>query len=92
MPPPAKVAGLTLKHFILQAEARALYRQVLRSIKGMDEATAQGVREAARERFAMHDDETDLSKIRMLLVDGKHSLDELKSCLGTVHGGYRGPS
>ena len=43
---------LTLTHFVLRAEARKLYRECLRSLKGVDPATAAGVREAARERFA----------------------------------------
>ena len=77
-------AGFTLKHFILRSEARALYRDVLRAVKGMDESTAKGVRQAARERFAENANETDLTQIRVLLVDGKHSLKEMRTLLGTV--------
>ena len=36
------------------SEQGKLYRDVLRSIKGLDETTAAGVREAAREQFADH--------------------------------------
>ena len=84
-------ATLTLKHFVLRAEARALYREVLRSVRGLDAATAEGVRQAARERFADHANEMDTAKIRLLLVDGKHSLNEMRACLGTVSSGSRGP-
>ena len=80
----AQPAVLTLKHFILRSDARALYRDVLRAIKGMDESTANGVRLAARERFAESENETDVAQIRVLLVDGKHSLKEMRALLGTV--------
>ena len=42
------------------------------------------MRAHARELYALHASETDLEQIRILLVDGRHSLDELKSSLGTV--------
>ena len=77
-------AGLSLKHFILQAEARSLYRDVLRAIRGMDESTAMGVRQAARERFAENANETDVAQIKVLLIDGKHSLKEMVTLFGTV--------
>eukprot|EP00964_Phaeocystis_antarctica_P101856 scaffold67318_cov48-Phaeocystis_antarctica.AAC.3 len=77
-------AGFSLKHFILRTEARSLYRDVLRAIKGMDESTATGVRQAARERFAENANETDVAQIKVLLVDGKHSLKEMISAFGTV--------
>ena len=75
-------AGETLKHFVLKSEGRKLYREVLRAIKGLDESTAAGVREAAREQFDDHAHETDVDKIRILIVDGQHSLDQMKSALG----------
>lgn len=53
---------LTLRHFILRAEGRSLYRDVLRSIRGVEPSTAAGVREAARERFAESAAETDLKR------------------------------
>ncbi len=77
-------AGFSLKHFILQSEARSLYRDVLRAIKGMDESTATGVRQAARERFAENANETDVAQIKVLLIDGKHSLKEMITLFGTV--------
>ena len=70
--------ALTLQHFVLKSEGRKLYREVLRSLKGVDSATAAGVRQAAREQFDEHADETDLDRIRTLLVDGRHSLDQMK--------------
>ena len=65
---------VSLKLFMLQVEARALYREVLRSIKGMDAMTAAGVRQAARERFDEHAQETDAASARgaHLLVTQTH--------------------
>ena len=65
-------------------EARALYRDCLRALRGIDAATAAGVREEARSLFAASAEETGLAALRMLLVDGRHSLDELIKCLDTA--------
>ena len=83
-PPP-----LSLKHFTMQVEGRKLYRQVLRAIKSLDADTAAGVREAAREQFESHRDETDVERLRILLVDGQHSLDQMKAALGGSSPGVR---
>ena len=77
-------APLSLKHFVLRTEGRKLYRDVLRAVKGLDAATAAGVREAAREQFDDQRDETDVERLRILLVDGQHSLDQMKAALGCV--------
>ena len=76
--------GVSLKHFMLRTEARSLYRDVLRAIKGMDESTAMSVRQEARERFAQNANETDVEQIKVLLIDGKHSLKEMISLFSTV--------
>lgn len=55
----------SLKHFVLRTEAKKLYRDVLRSIKGLDASTAAGVREAAREQFSDHAAETDIDRERV---------------------------
>ena len=73
----------TLQHFVLRSEARKLYREVLRAIRGVEPDTAAGVRLAAREQFAAHADEMDIERIRVLLVDGKHSLEQMRGALGT---------
>ena len=64
--------GVSLKHFMLRTEARSLYRDVLRAVKGMDESTATSVRQEARERFAQNANETDVeqSDDEALPVDG----------------------
>ena len=80
---------LSLKHFTMQLEGRKLYRQVLRAIKGLDADTAAGVREAAREQFDSHRDETDVEKLRIHIVDGQHSLDQMMAALGGVSPGVR---
>ena len=81
MPPPAPVG---LKHFILAAEGRKLYRQLLRAIRGLDAETAAAVRLDAREQFAMHAHERDVDKIGILLIDGQHSLKQMREALGTA--------
>jgi hypothetical protein len=55
---------LGLKHFVLRSEARKLYRDVLRAIKGVDAETAAGVRLAAREQFDSHENEVDIERER----------------------------
>jgi hypothetical protein len=40
--------------------------------------------EPARERFAEHTDETNLERLRTLLVDGRHSLNEMKQFMVTA--------
>ena len=79
-------AGRRLSRLVSDAglEARRLYRQCLRSLAGTDEPTAASVREHARALFAAHADEIDAGRIRSLLVDGRHSLDEMVTCLGTA--------
>ena len=65
-------------------EARALYRQCLRSLRGVGDAAATGVREHARTLYEANAHETDAARIRSLLVDGRHSLDEMLKCIGTA--------
>ena len=79
-----KAAPLSLQHFVMKSEGRKLYREVLRSLKGVDADTAAGVRQAAREQFAEHTHETDLERIRTLLVDGRHSFDQMKQYFTTA--------
>ena len=75
---------LTLKHFVLRSEARKLYRDMLRTLRGIDEDTARGVREHARGQFEDNAHVHDLAQIRSLIVDGRHSLDEMRGCLKTT--------
>ena len=50
----------------------------------MDESTATGMRQAARDPTAKNANETDFSQIKVLLIDGKHSLKEMITLFGTV--------
>ena len=50
----------------------------------VDADTAAGVKQAARDRFAEHTDETNLERLRTLLVDGRHSLNEMKQFMVTA--------
>ena len=80
----------SLRHFVLRAEARKLYREVLRTVRGLDKDTADGVLQAAREQFQMHVHETDVDQIRTLIIDGQHSLDQMKGALGAASPTIRG--
>lgn len=64
-------------------EARRLYRECMRAMRGLDETTASGVREHARSLFLANSDVTEVDQVRALLVDGRHSLDEMIKCLTT---------
>lgn len=74
---------------MLKVEGRKLYREVLRSIKNLDASAAAGVREAARQQFHDNKDVTDVDHIRILLVDGQYSLDQMKGALGGTSPGVR---
>lgn len=69
----------TMRHFVLKVEARKLYRDTLRVLKGVEPSAAAGVREAARAQFAEHAHETDIQRIRVLLLDGQHSLKQVSA-------------
>ena len=62
---------LSLKHFLLRAEGKALYRDTLRALRGVDAATAQSIRESARAMYADNAAESDPDRIRVLLIDGR---------------------
>ena len=62
---------LSLKHFLLRAEGKALYRDTLRALRGVDAATAQSIRESARAMYADNAAEGDPDRIRVLLIDGR---------------------
>mmetsp|Transcript_36050 Transcript_36050/g.79247 ORF Transcript_36050/g.79247 Transcript_36050/m.79247 type:complete len:87 (+) Transcript_36050:1265-1525(+) len=76
--------GRGLQHFVLAAEARKLYRQLLRELKPLDADTAASVRAEARARFDSHANELDLKRLRVLLVEGKESLKQMKEYLSTA--------
>ena len=62
----------TLKHFVLKSEARKLYRDVLRSIRGTDADTAASIRQAAREQFVAHESETDVDRAWQRCLEMSH--------------------
>ncbi len=82
-----KSAPLSLKHFMLSTEARKLYRDVLRSLRGVEPDTSAEVRATARSMFAEHADERDPERIRTLLADGRYMLDQMRGNLRNVSGG-----
>lgn len=85
----ARAPPLSLKHFVMQAEGRKLYREVLRAIRPLDASAAAGVREAARQQFDDSKSVTDVEQLRILLVDGQYSLDQLRGALGGSSPGVR---
>lgn len=78
------MSSLSLQHFVLRAEARKLYREALRSVRGAERGTAEGVRRQARAQFELHSAERDPEKIRCLLVDGRHMLEQMRASLATA--------
>ena len=64
-------------------QTRVLYRACVRALRGVDEGTSADVLEHARGLIAANAHESDARRIRTLLVDGRHSLDEMVTCLGT---------
>ena len=65
-------------------EARGLYRDTLRELRGIDEETAASVRETARTQIMAHSAATDVEVLRNLVVDGRHSLEQLRISLGVA--------
>jgi hypothetical protein len=65
-------------------EARSLYRKTLRELRGVEADTAASVREEARARLVEHKHVADAARLRSLLIDGRHQLDMLRSCLGVA--------
>eukprot|EP00322_Chrysochromulina_rotalis_P002996 CAMPEP_0115858478 /NCGR_PEP_ID=MMETSP0287-20121206/16120_1 /TAXON_ID=412157 /ORGANISM="Chrysochromulina rotalis, Strain UIO044" /LENGTH=286 /DNA_ID=CAMNT_0003312747 /DNA_START=1 /DNA_END=862 /DNA_ORIENTATION=+ len=72
------------ERFTSGQEARALYRSCLRALSRVDQAVADGVREHARALLEANAQESDVIRIRALLTDGRHSLDEMSKCLDTA--------
>ena len=65
-------------------EARGLYRDTLRELRGIDEETAASVRETARTQIMAHSAAADVEVLRNLVVDGRHSLEQLRISLGVA--------
>ena len=67
-------------------ESRKLYRDLLRSLRGVAPSIAADVCESARAQYADHASLTDVGRLRALIVDGRHSLEQLEECLKTAAG------
>jgi hypothetical protein len=74
----------TFKHFVLRAEARKLYRDLLRNLRGVDPAVANDVKQTARSMFAESAEEHDVEKIRTLLIDGRDQLGQMEGLFRTA--------
>ncbi|KAL0075164.1 NADH dehydrogenase 1 alpha subcomplex subunit 6 NDUFA6 [Phycomyces blakesleeanus] len=80
-----KKESLTLDHFLTRGRVISLYRQILRSTKGLDKHDAQELRAWARSDFERARHETDLDKIKALLSSGKHQMHNLQSSITLAH-------
>ena len=65
-------------------EARNLFRDTLRELRGVDEETAASVRAVARSQIIERAEEQNVELLRNLVVDGRHSLEQLRRSLGVA--------
>ena len=68
----------SLKQFVLRAEVKALYRNVLRATKPLDSHRREEIRQHARWEFDVVRDISDQQHIRMLLTLGRRQLEQLQ--------------
>ena len=68
----------SLKQFVLRAEVRALYRNVLRATKRLDTERRDEIRQHARWEIDVVRDVTDQQQIRMMLTLGRRQLEQLQ--------------
>jgi len=68
----------SLKQFVLRAEVRALYRNVLRATKPLDLQRREEIRQHARWEIDVVRDATDQQHIRMMLTQGRRQLEQLQ--------------
>lgn len=73
---------LSLKRFLLRRQVLSLYRDILRTIRSVSDAQhRQQLRDWARNDFKVNKHHGDEDTIRMLLLQGRRSLEELKGIL-----------
>ena len=68
----------SLKQFVLRADVRALYRNVLRATKRLDAHRREEIRQHARWEIEVVRDVTDQQHIRMMLTQGRRQLEQLQ--------------
>jgi len=74
--------ALNLKQFLLKAEVKKLYRQILRTIREVpDEKSRAELRLWARTDFQNNKHHTDELVIKMMMKHGQQAMNELKTSL-----------
>ncbi|KAI8578307.1 hypothetical protein K450DRAFT_248211 [Umbelopsis ramanniana AG] len=73
--------GLSLEHFLARRRAIALYREIIRSLKGLNKTDAHEIRQWARSDFERYRGEKDLEKIKSLITSGKHQMHSVQQSL-----------
>jgi len=73
---------LNLKRFLLRQQVLTLYREVLKTVRSVaDENQRKQLRDWARTDFKVNKYHDDEDTIKMLLIKGRRSLEELKGIL-----------
>ncbi|PAA54408.1 hypothetical protein BOX15_Mlig005964g1 [Macrostomum lignano] len=74
----------SLKHFILKAETRQLYRSLLRTAgKVADSNQRRELRQWIRAEFELHRADTDLDSIKAALANGKQAKSKLEQMISS---------
>ncbi|CAM0139817.1 unnamed protein product [Umbelopsis sp. WA50703] len=74
--------GLSLEH-VGESKRRviSLYREILRSLKGLNKRDADEIRHWARSDFERYRSEKDVEKIKNLITSGKHQMHSVQKSL-----------
>ncbi|KAH8550267.1 hypothetical protein BGW37DRAFT_558324 [Umbelopsis sp. PMI_123] len=73
--------GLSLEHFLAKRRVISLYRDILRSLKGLNKTEAEEIRQWARSDFEHYRNEKDLEKIKSLITSGKQQMRNVQQSL-----------
>ncbi|KAA0708977.1 LYR motif-containing protein 2 [Triplophysa tibetana] len=76
------LAALTLKQFLQRQRVLGMYRDLLRSIrKVQNESDRRYLRDWAREEFKRNKSETDQDVVRMMITQANNHLEDLRKSL-----------
>ena len=76
--------ALSLKHFVLRAQALQLYRTLLRKSKHFPQHLKNSLKEEARNQFNLNKHMRDVEQIRTQIVHGQRALDEIDHLKATT--------
>lgn len=81
----AKAIDATFMQFLLRQQSLKLYRDILRSLRGLENREqAKEIQAWARQDFECYRNITDTELVKMHLARGKLALKELQSSLSIV--------